>query len=133
MTKAENDPNTGERVVASETQAAGRGYQNAPGLTSGAAGGQSRKATDEATTVGHAMALKTETAEQSCLRPVPDLTSGVTRRDTPEAELEDRARLDSATFDKAPETAAAAVSATAPLYPRPGQASRSGGDRLQRA
>ena len=60
------------------------------------------------------MALKTETVEQGCLRPVPDLTSGATKRDTPEAELEDRARLETATFDVAPETAAATVSATAP-------------------
>ena len=114
MTKATHDPITGERVVAPETQAAGHGYQNAPGLTSGAAGGQSRKAAGEIITAGHAIALKTETAEQDCLRPVPDLTSGATGRDTPKAELGDRARLETATFDVAPETAAAAVALASP-------------------
>ena len=102
MTKAENDPITGERVVAPDSQAAGHGYQNAPGLTSGAAGGQSRKAAGEIITAGHAIALKTETAEQDCLRPVPDLTSGATGRDTPKAELGDRARLETATLDADP-------------------------------
>ena len=83
MPKATHDPSTGGRAVAPGTQAAGRGYHNASGLTSEAAGGQSRKAAGEAITVGHAMALKTETTEQDCLRPVPDLTSGATGRGTP--------------------------------------------------
>ena len=72
------------------------------------------KAKSDLSTGDRAVAPETPAAEQGCLRPQPGLTSSVIGQDTSEADAGLRARLDSATFDVAPQTAAAAVSATAP-------------------